>query len=97
MSTPEDWSLSLAAWPLFWSASLLSTCLVIASFPNRVNRWAAISILIVPASGAFRTGTDFSPDDTLNDIYLRFVIILMSHTAYLCFKDISPGSVGSFI
>jgi hypothetical protein len=86
----------MAAWPLFWSVSLLFACLVIASFPSQLNRWTAVSILIVPASGAFRTAKDLSPDDTLNDIYTRFVIILVSHITHLSFRDASPGSVSSF-
>ena len=90
MSTREEWSLRLAAWPLFCSASLLSTCLYIASFPGRLNRWSAVSVLIVPASAAFRTAKDLSPDDVLNDIYLRFVIILVSHITYLSFRHVPP-------
>jgi uncharacterized membrane protein YoaT (DUF817 family) len=87
MALQEEWSLTLAQQPIFWCISLLSICLVIASFPHHLTRWPALSILLVPATGAFRTAQDLSPDDTLNDIYLRFVIILVSHTIYTCFRD----------
>ncbi|KAF2688439.1 hypothetical protein K458DRAFT_148106 [Lentithecium fluviatile CBS 122367] len=87
----EEWSLSTAAWPLFWFAALIFTCLIITSFPNQLNRWTAVSILMVPTSGAFRTADGLSPDDVLNDVYLRFVIILASHITALCFRDAPPG------
>lgn len=93
MSEPEEWNLSLAAGPIFWCAFLLGTCLAIAAFPHRLNRWTAVSILLVPACGAFRTGKDLGPDDALNDIYLRFVIILTSHITFLSFCDAKPGTV----
>lgn len=93
----EPWIMREAAWPLFWFAFLIFTCLVITSFPSRLNRWTAISILVVPTCGAFQTARELSPDDTLNDIYLRFVLILASHITCLCFRDTSPGSVSCII
>jgi hypothetical protein len=93
----EPWSMRVAALPLFWFAFLIGTCLVIVSFPRRLNRWNAVSILIIPACGAFQTGKDLGPDDTFNDIYLRFIIILTSHITYLSFKDASPGSVSDSV
>jgi hypothetical protein len=52
-------------------------------------------MLIVPAYGAFETGDQLSPDLSLNDIYLRFVVILFSHMVYLSFKDTLGESVSN--
>jgi hypothetical protein len=88
-----DWTPTLALPSILWLAALIFTCVCIASypffssFPIRLQRWTALSILIAPTAGAFRTAQDLTPDDTFNDIYLRFVIILVSHIIYVSFRD----------
>jgi hypothetical protein len=82
------WTLTEGARPLLWSGTLLFSCLLAVSFStNTFNRWIVFFSFVVPAAyNAFQTSDNLSPDDTLNDIYLRFVIILSSHVTYLCFN-----------
>jgi hypothetical protein len=83
----DDWCIGEGLLSLFWLAFFVFTCLAILSFPNRFRRWTAVMMLIVPACGAFETGDQISPDLSLNDIYLRFVVILFSHVVFLSFED----------
>jgi hypothetical protein len=89
MSTlKEPWTLAEGARPLLWSGTFLFSCfLVVAYSTNTFNRWIVFFFLAVPAAyNTFRTADNLSPDDTLNDIYMRFVIIFSSHVVYLCFN-----------
>jgi hypothetical protein len=92
----EPWTLAEGARPLLWSATYLFSCLLIVSYStNTFNRWTIFFFLAIPAAyNTFQTSDNLSPDDTLNDIYLRFVIILSSHIVYLCFNpSVSHGLV----
>jgi hypothetical protein len=96
-----EWTPTLALPSIFWLATLIFTCMCIASFPFfssfplRLDRWTALSVLVVPTGGAFRTAQDLTPDDTFNDIYLRFVIILVSHITYVSFRDWQGSKVST--
>lgn len=89
MSTlKEPWTLAEGARPLLWSGTFLISCFLVVSFStNTFNRWIVFFFLAIPAAyNTFQTSENLSPDDTLNDIYMRFVIIFSSHVVYLCFN-----------
>ncbi|KAH7068390.1 membrane bound O-acyl transferase family-domain-containing protein [Paraphoma chrysanthemicola] len=91
-SVPEEsWRPSDLLPAVLWGITLVVTSLLIVTFPQHLNRWTGISILIVPACGAFQTGHNIFPDEVFVDYYLRFIIILSSHITWLAFRD-SPTS-----
>ncbi|CAI6336766.1 unnamed protein product [Periconia digitata] len=73
--------------PLIWCVIWILTCWIIVSFPHRLDRWASISLLFTAGYGAFKTSADLSPDDTLNEIYTRFILIGGSHILHLTCKS----------
>lgn len=78
--------------PFIWAVIWVSTCYIIVSFPHYLNRWTSISLLFTAGYGAFKTSTDMSPDDTLNEIYTRFILIGGSHILHMAYN--SKGSNG---
>lgn len=82
------WTISSGAQPITWALSFCFTCLAIGKVPE-LNRWTGLLLLAGPAYGALKTSPNLSPDNTLNDIYSRFVIILSAYIAAYCFM---PGA-----
>jgi hypothetical protein len=90
MSTPDEpWSPKDTLAAFLWCIALVLTSLFIVSFPQQLNRWTAISMLLVPACGAFQTGDTIFPDEVFVDYYLRFILILSSHITWLAFREAS--------
>ncbi|KAF2712586.1 hypothetical protein K504DRAFT_488980 [Pleomassaria siparia CBS 279.74] len=83
----ELWTLAEGAQPLLWSMIFCFTCLVVVSFPSYFNRWISISMLVISAYGAFQTSHNLSPDDTLNEIYTRYILIGSSHILSMCYQN----------
>ncbi|KAH7092333.1 membrane bound O-acyl transferase family-domain-containing protein [Paraphoma chrysanthemicola] len=83
----KSWQPSDSLPAFLWGITLVITSLLIVTFPQHLNRWSAISILIVPACGAFHTGDNIFPDEIFVDYYLRFITILSSHITWLAFRD----------
>lgn len=85
LSSPP-WTFSEAASAFFWCIALTVTSLTIVSFQSRINRYAAIALVLIAGWGAFRTGEHIFPDAVFVDYYLRFIIILVSHITWLVYS-----------
>lgn len=80
-------TLSTHAQGIIWSLIFVTTCYIIVTFPTHLNRWTSISLLLTAGYGAFKTSLDLSPDDTLNEIYARYIIIGGSHILHMAYKN----------
>lgn len=97
----DGWTFSKGAQPIFWSVVWPFTCLVVVSFPNYINRWTGVSMVLAAAYCSWQTATDLSPDGTLNEIYTRYILIGTSHCVAMAYKnpysDLVPNEVRAFV
>jgi hypothetical protein len=56
------------------------------SFPYRFDRWLAVTMVLASGYAAFVTSDDLSPDDKLNEIYKRYVLIGGSYMLSMAYK-----------
>lgn len=63
------------------------TYLIVVSFPNYINRWTGVSMVLAAGLAAWRTATDLSPDGTLNEMYVRYISIGGSHALAMAYKN----------
>ena len=82
-----EWNLSNGAQPILWSLIFCFTCLLIVSFPTQINRWTGMAILFAAAYGAWQTSDNLSPDDTLNEVYTRYILIGSSHLLSMTYQN----------
>lgn len=82
----DEWSLSQASQSLTFSLIFPFTSLLIMSFPYRFDRWLAVTMVLASGYAAFVTSDDLSPDDKLNEIYKRYVLIGGSYMLSMAYK-----------
>lgn len=92
-----EWSLSTSARPIFWSMLMPFTWLVLVSFPDHVNKWTGVSMVLVVGFCAWQTATELSPDRTLNEIYIRYILIGTSHAAAMVYKNPRTGAIPNHV
>jgi hypothetical protein len=46
-----------------------------------------VSMVLAAGLAAWRTATDLSPDDTLNEMYVRYILIGGSHALHMAYKN----------
>lgn len=92
-----EWSLSTGARPIFWSILMPFTWLVLVSFPDHVNKWTGVSMVLVVGFCAWQTATELSPDRTLNEIYIRYILIGTSHVAAMVYKNPRNGAIPNHV
>jgi hypothetical protein len=46
-----------------------------------------VSMVLAAGLAAWRTATDLSPDDKLNEMYLRYILIGGSHALHMAYKN----------
>ncbi|KAJ4345734.1 uncharacterized protein N0V89_011869 [Didymosphaeria variabile] len=63
------------------------TCLVVVSFPSYINRWMGVSMVLAAGLASWRTATNLSPDGTLNEMYVRYILIGGSHALAMAYKN----------
>ncbi|KAF1975628.1 hypothetical protein BU23DRAFT_566314 [Bimuria novae-zelandiae CBS 107.79] len=83
----SEWTLSKGATSIFWSIVWPFTCLVVVSFPNHINRWLDFSMVLAAGYCSWQTATDLSPDGTLNEMYVRYILIGGSHALAMAYKN----------
>jgi hypothetical protein len=86
-SRAGEWTVAKGALPIFLSIMWPFTCLVVVSFPNYINRWMGVSMVLAAGLAAWRTATDLSPDGTLNEMYVRYILIGGSHALAMAYKN----------
>ena len=82
-----EWTLAKGAQPIFWSIVWPFTCLVVVSFPNKINRWTGVSMVLAAGYCAWQTATGLSPDGTFNEMYVRYILIGGSHALAMAYKN----------
>ena len=95
--TGGEWSLSTGVRPIFWSIILPFTWLVVVSFPDHVNRWTGLSMVLAAGFCAWQTATELSPDRTLNEVYIRYILIGTSHAAAMVYKNPRTGAIPNHV
>lgn len=82
-----EWTLSKGVLPIFLSIMWPFTCLIVVSYPNYINRWMGVSMVLAAGLASWRTATDLSPDGTLNEMYVRYILIGGSHALAMAYKN----------
>lgn len=78
-----EWSIEAALKPLLFTFLFIFTSLTYLSFPTHFNSLLCLSTVFLFASVAFLNSTELFPDSYAEEIYLRFVIIFLSHISFL--------------
>lgn len=85
-ATREDWSLFEGARALLFAIFFPFTSLLLVSFPQKFDRSIAITLVLSSAYAAFVTSDHLSPDDTLNEVYTRYILIGGSYMLSMAYK-----------
>ena len=83
----DEWSLSVGARPIFSSIVLHTSWLFVHSFPYRIDRWTRVFIVLGAGFCAWHSAEDLSPDDTFNEIYIRYMLLATSHNVAMAWKS----------
>ena len=86
----DEWTLSQGAPAIFWSLVLQFTWLLVGSFPEHINIWTGVSMVLAAGYCAWQTATELSPDRTFNEIYIRYILIGTSYALAVAYKN--PGT-----
>lgn len=81
-----EWTLVEGAQSIFFAIVFPFTSLVLMSFPQTFDRWVAVTVVLLSAYAAFVTSDHFSPDDTLNEVYTRYILIGGSYMLSMAYK-----------
>jgi hypothetical protein len=84
MSGAENsWSPVKAVEPIAWSLVAILVGLVLLANPRRIHPWLALCAVSIPTLYAFKTSNELFPDATIEENYLRFVLLYIVHMSHL--------------
>lgn len=61
--------------------------LFVNSFPNYLNQWVGVSMILAASLCSWQTVHDLSPDYTFNEIYMRYMLLASSHNVAMVYKN----------